>query len=494
MRICIINTGGTISCAGQPLTPMSSDRFANAARDLMGPSLAAALPGHDLHFDTGLRFSDKGTGTLDSTDLRPIDWCRMAQRVLDLYDDHDGFVILHGTDTMDYSGAALPLLLNVFDGLGMARACLSKPVILTGSQLPLLTETPEGLALNAGSDAFANLAGALAATRLRLPEVAIFFDGLLMRGSRALKVSSTEFAAFDSPFCPPLATAGIGIRHGAAVPLPGPAAPALSLDDFGARARVRAQLEAIAESINSQRIVQIPAIPADHQGSRPLLAQMIDAAVASGATGLVLEGFGEGNVPSGSGGMREALLRAQAQDVTTVIASRAIRGRVGAFHYAAGAWIAETGAIGAGDLTPVAALAKLMILRAAVAHNGWDGTAVAALLTRSLAGECQANDRLTASLLPGQTLWAADGAAALFNDPETGPRLMGNGHSLWQADGPGRMQMLGDRLVLTAPNGATRWSSPPAGPGAIAVLTANPPVLRLIDPQGQAAPVTALPG
>ena len=74
MRICIINTGGTISSTGQPLAPMAADRFARAAQDLLGPALAAALPGDALHFDTGLRFSDDGPGTLDSTDLRPSDW------------------------------------------------------------------------------------------------------------------------------------------------------------------------------------------------------------------------------------------------------------------------------------------------------------------------------------------------------------------------------------------------------------------------------------
>ncbi len=147
--------------------------------------------------------------------------------MLDLYADHDAFVILHGTDTMDYTGAALPLLLNVFDDLGLARAALSKPVILTGAQLPLFTDTPAGLVLNAGSDALANLTGALSCARLRLPEVAIFFDGRLLRGCRALKVSTTRFAAFDSPHLAPLAERGIGIRRGTVAPLPGPPRPTL---------------------------------------------------------------------------------------------------------------------------------------------------------------------------------------------------------------------------------------------------------------------------
>nr|WP_111299523.1 asparaginase [Paracoccus saliphilus] len=494
MRICIINTGGTISCTGQPLVPMPSDWFAAAARDLLGPALAASLPDLRLHFDTELRFSDQGPGTLDSTDLRPLDWCRMATRVLDLYDDHDAFVILHGTDTMDYSGAALPLLLNVFDDLGLARVALSKPVILTGAQLPLLRETPQGLVLNAGSDALANLTGALAMTRLRLPEVALYFDGQLWRGSRALKVSTRRFAGFASPHLPPLAEAGIGTWHGAAAPLPGPASPAQALDDPAARALVRAQLTAVAHEICRQRVVQIPAVPADHGSAAPLLAQMIDAALTSGATGLVLEGFGEGNIPAGNGAIRQALLRAQAQGVTTLIASRAIGGIVGAFHYAAGAWIVDTGAIAAGDMTPVAALAKLMILQAAAPHHGWDRSTIAALLTCSLVGESAAQDRMSGPLWPGQALSASNGPVRLWNDPATGPVLRDGDHVLWQGPGAGRLQMLGDRLVLIAHDGARLWSSPPAVAGAVPVLTAHPPALRLIDPSGQAAPVTALPG
>ena len=274
MRICIINTGGTISSTGQPLAPMAADRFACAANDLLGPALAAALPGDALHFDTGLRFSDDGPGTLDSTDLRPSDWCRIARRVLALYADHDAFVILHGTDTMDYTGAALPLLLNVFDDLGLARAALSKPVILTGAQLPLFTDTPAGLVLNAGSDALANLTGALSCARLRLPEVAIFFDGRLLRGCRALKVSTTRFKAFDSPHLAPLAERGIGIRRGTVAPLPGPAAPDLALDGPAAHARAMAQLDAVQARIDDQRVVQITAVPADHRAARTCCASI----------------------------------------------------------------------------------------------------------------------------------------------------------------------------------------------------------------------------
>lgn len=489
MRICIINTGGTIGCTGQPLSPMPADRFAAVAEALLGPALAAALPGDRIAFDTGLRF-DGPTGTLDSTDLRPSDWCRMAGRVLDLYDDHDAFVILHGTDTMDHSGMALALLLNVFDAWGLPRATLSKPVILTGAQLPLFAEAPGGPMLNAGGDGLANLTGALRAARLRLPEVAIFFDGRLLRGSRALKVSTTCFAAFDSPHAPPLAQGGIGLRLGGAEPQPGPAAPHLALDAGPARDLARAQVRAVAAVIDSRAVAQIPAVPADG----PLLAGMVRHALGAGVAGLVLEGFGAGNVPQGGGEMRAALSSAR---VPVLIASRAVGGQVGAFDYAAGAWIAGTGARAAGDMTPVAALVKLAVLTAAQDHHGWSRAQLDALLARSLVGECAATDRLSGPLHPGQALEAVDGTGdepvRLVNDPDHGPRLTRGARVLWQAPGPGCLRLSGGTLALIAPDGARPWSVP-AAPGAVAVLTAHPPALRLIDPTGAAAPVTALAG
>lgn len=490
MRICVINTGGTIGCVGTPLAPMAPAAFARAVTDLLGASLAAALPGDRVTIDHGLRFSDRGTGVLDSTDLCPSDWCRMAGRVLDLYDDHDAFVILHGTDTMDYTGAALPLLLNVFDDLGLPRACLSKPVILTGAQLPLFIETPQGPVLNPASDGPANLTGALQAARLRLPEVALFFDGRLLRGSRALKVSTTRLAAFDSPHLPPLAELGIGLHPGPARPLPGPASPALALEATAARALVRDQLVTIAATLDDQRIAQIPALPADHRGDTPLLAQMIRAALDSGATGLLLEGFGEGNIPAGEGAVLAALRQAQ---VPVLITSRVIGGQVGAFHYAAGAWIGATGAIATGDLTPVAALARLTILNALAGPRGWDRRTLSALLMRSLTGDCAATDRLDGPLRPGQRIAAADGDAWLRNDPDHGPQLGTGSRILWQAPGPGTLGMRGCRLALIAPDGAVSWTSPPAAAGAVAILTAHPPALRLCDPARDDGPLTVLP-
>ncbi|SIS81608.1 asparaginase [Paracoccus saliphilus] len=500
MKICILNTGGTISSVGSPLAPMSAARFAEAAEAILAPMIAASLPGMELHFDNSLRFSDHGTGALDSTNLQPRDWCRIADAVLNAYADHDGFVILHGTDTMDFTGAALPLLLNVTDEYGFGRAVLSKPVILTGAQLPMFRDTPEGLVLNAGSDAFANFCGALACARLRIPELALFFDGKLLRGNRAVKVSTTRFAAFESPHLPPLAETGIEAWHGHATALPGPAAPHLSLDDPEARRMAHERLSAIDAAMDRHPVIQLNAFPTRFQGDSPL-ARMIGDAVAAGIRGIVLESYGEGNFPSGDtddasqGAICKALKAATQAGVVVVDGTRVIGGQVGEFHYAAGAWMAEAGAISAGDMTPMAAFAKTMILSAAAEYHGWNAATLRAMIRRSLAGECSSADRLDSRLNPvlnpGQSLSAADGAARLVNDPDHGIALTGaDGKTLWSPapDRPGRLVLPPNgRLACFTPDGTALWQqAAPEKPMADACL------LLRCDPQGQ--PVLELRG
>lgn len=513
MKICILNTGGTISSIGSPLAPMSAARFADAARKLLAPAIAASLPEIELHFDTKLSFSNGGTGALDSSNLQPRDWCRIADAVLNSYADYDGFVILHGTDTMDFSGAALPLLLNMPDDLGFGRALLSKPVILTGSQLPMFREAADGLVLNAGSDAFANFCGALACARLRIPEPALFFDGKLLRGNRAIKVSTTRFAGFESPHLPPLAEAGITARHGHASPLPGPAAPHLSLDDPATWQKARDRLSAISAAIDATPVIELNAFPARFSVGTSPMARMIDDAVAAGTRGIVLQAFGEGNFPSGDtddasrGAIFKALKAATQAGVIVVDSSRVIGGQVGAFHYAAGAWISEAGAISAGDMTPMAAFAKTMILSASAEYHGWSTPTLHAMIRRSLAGECSGADRLDSRLNPvlfsGQSLSAADGTAQLLNDPDHGIALLGaDGAKLWSPapDRPARLTLDTEgRLSCIASDGAMLWQRPaPQKPltAACLLLRCDPdggPKLELRDSDGTLA-ATIAPG
>lgn len=169
--------------------------------------------------------------------------------ILDNYALYDGFVILHGTDSMDFSGSALPFLLNVFDQQGFGTAVLSKPVIITGSQVPLFYQPPGGgssdLTLNFNTDAYQNFCGAVACARLSIPEVAIYFDAKLYRGNRALKVNASGFGAFNTPNYPALATYGINLTLNTGNLLPGPVGASVSLSTPAAMQAAQTQLAAI---------------------------------------------------------------------------------------------------------------------------------------------------------------------------------------------------------------------------------------------------------
>src|SRR6185503_6221602 len=131
---------------------------------------------------------------LDSSNMTPREWVAIARDVGDHYDKYDGFVVVHGTDTMAYTASALPFMLH---GLG-------KPVVITGSQIPLC---------EIRNDARENLITSLMiAADYAIPEVCLYFGGKLLRGCRSVKVSASGFAAFDSPNHLPLGTVGIDIE------------------------------------------------------------------------------------------------------------------------------------------------------------------------------------------------------------------------------------------------------------------------------------------
>jgi L-asparaginase len=138
---------------------------------------------------------------IDSSEMNPTYWAEIAQNVYDNYDNYDGFVILHGSDTMAYTSSALSFMLQN----------LSKPVILTGSQLPIGTIRTDGKE---------NLITAIEIAASKdsngeslIKEVAVYFEDSLLRGNRCSKVSATHFEAFSSPNYPVLASAGVEIKY-----------------------------------------------------------------------------------------------------------------------------------------------------------------------------------------------------------------------------------------------------------------------------------------
>lgn len=480
MKVCVINTGGTISCVGDPLAPMSAERFAQASELLLNPILAEVYPDTELVYETSLAFPESSTHTLDSTNLQPSDWCLMAQFILEQYTDYDGFVILHGTDSMDFTGSALPFLLNVFDSQGFGTAVLSKPVIITGSQVPMFYEKSQDapvdqMLLNFNTDAYQNFCGAVACARLGVPEVGVYFDSKLYRGNRVLKVNASEFRAFESPNYPPLAQIGIEIDLSPSEFLPGPVSPNVALENNLSAAT--SQLEAIQNAIDANAVMQFNAFPAWYNGQtgEALIANLLDACVGVGIKGLVLESYGEGNFPSGNpdhpteGGIYKALSQANADGVVLIDCTQVIAGTVNDSAYASGAWLPSVGALSGFDMTPMVALAKSMILLSAAQSQGWSADEVKTLIGLDLTGEVSSTSRLDSrrnrELLAGQSIAALDGSATLINDPKQGPQLKSqDGVLLWAprpgVATPGRLVMQNDgNLVIYDDHNTPIWAT-----------------------------------
>src|SRR5688500_16993516 len=197
-RILIIYTGGTFGMSYDKegvLIPFNFEYILDQLPALKNLALAITA----VSFET----------PIDSSNINPEHWQLISSVIFDQYNDHDGFVILHGTDTMAYTASALSFML---DGL-------SKPVVFTGAQLPI--SEPR-------SDARENLITALEVASAKkngvplVPEVCIYFNYELLRGNRSKKVESMQFDAFDSDNYPPLAKAGVKIDYNfAAIRPPG---------------------------------------------------------------------------------------------------------------------------------------------------------------------------------------------------------------------------------------------------------------------------------
>ncbi len=396
MKIGIINTGGTISCVGKPLAPMSAAAFATACKNLLDGILQQQFHKLTTHYVTDLPFPNSDTKTLDSTNLQPTDWCLIAAYILRHYARYDGWVILHGTDSMAFTGTALPFLLSSFSTSGLSLAALSKPIIITGSQVPLFHQASAQapLTLNFNTDALQNVCGAVAAAQMKISEVCVYFNNRLFRGNRVLKTDANHFDAFSSPNHLPLGEYGLQFKLNDKLILP-PPEHAVSLDEPAVLARASAQLAQIAAEINRWPVMQFNAFPAwyDAESSTGMLGALLDACVEKGIKGLILKSYGTGNFPSGNpqaphkGAMYLALKRANESGVVIINCTRVLRGEVDSGTYAAGSWLTEVGALSGVDMTPVAAFAKLMVLLTAANTNGWSLKDVKHLMQLNLLGE-----------------------------------------------------------------------------------------------------------
>ena len=253
---------------------------------------------------------------LDSSDITVREWNQIGSAIAERYEDYDGFVVLHGTDTMAYSASAISFMLEN----------LSKPVIFTGSQIPL------GQIRSDGRDNI--ISSLLIAASGQVHEVCIYFNGVLLRGNRSTKRSSDQFEAFESPNDAPLAHAGIQIEYKKRVLRPA-SEEAFRFQPF--------------KELPIGVIKIFPGIQFDYFAS--LMTDKLK--------GVVLETFGAGNIP---GSAQNALLpiieRAYQNGTIITVCSQCSQGAVSLGTYAASSALRRVGAVNGRDMTTEAALAK----------------------------------------------------------------------------------------------------------------------------------------
>lgn len=263
------------------------------------------------------------TTPLDSAHVGPQEWLTIKDRIAEGYEKYDGFVVLHGTDTMAFSASALGFLLKG----------LNKPVVFTGSQLPISTVR---------SDAQENLITAIEIASAqkngqpRVPEVTVLFDSTLHRGARSSKINAENFNAFASPNCAPLATAGVHIQYNDEL--------------IGVPVGTPEFLDAI--NTNVAVIDLYPGMDERY------FTSIVDA---KWVKGIVLKTFGTGTV-NFTISCIDSLRKAQERGVVILAISQCSVGAIEIGKYEASSVLADLKVVSGTDLTLEAALTKMMVV------------------------------------------------------------------------------------------------------------------------------------
>lgn len=261
---------------------------------------------------------------IDSSNVTVEHWAKMAETIKENYDQYEGFLVLHGTDTMAYSASALSFMLKG----------LSKPVVFTGAQLPIASPR---------SDARENFITALEIAsdykegRPMVPEVSIYFNHLLIRGNRSKKVESNHFDAFESENYPILAEAGISI-------------------DYQRNAIMKPVDESVSFGINTKMdtsVIILKLFPG-------ITANAVESILMTDhVRGVVLESYGSGNVPNRPWFL-DLLKKSLDSGKVIINISQCNGGQVAQGKYEASSALDALGVVNGSDLTTEAAVTKMM--------------------------------------------------------------------------------------------------------------------------------------
>ena len=333
--VLIIYTGGTIGMVADDSTgaliPFNFDNIHNQIPELS-------------RFNFNLDFNCFDP-IMDSSNMNPEVWAKLAQIIKDNYEDYDGFVVLHGSDTMAYTASALSFMLEN----------LNKPVIFTGSQLPL------GVLRTDGRE---NLISAIEIAAAKedetpiVPEVCVYFENHLMRGNRTSKYNAENFNAFVSGNLPLLADAGIYIKYNKNI----------ILKPNFKKLKVHKKM-----NTNVAVLKLFPGISKDFVESFFKI---------NGLVAVVLESFGSGNAPS-EPWFIDILKSACDNNIIILNVTQCISGAVEHGKYETSIELEKAGVIGGGDITTEAALTKLMYL----CGEGYELETITKLLKISIRGE-----------------------------------------------------------------------------------------------------------